>query len=87
MSTKANPPQSSTPLAETLKVRCIVWFNVTETAPSGRRYRFEPQQVRGVGLEDGNVHPDDVEYLLGLQKPGGGCCGTVGGPYPYFVKE
>lgn len=70
-------------------LRCNVWFSVTvETAPSGRVYRFVPQQVRGVGYEDGDILPDDVGYLLTLQKPGGSCCGSGdSGPYSYFVKE
>jgi hypothetical protein len=49
--------------------------------PSDSSYLFSA----GKALE---VEPEDVEYLLSLQRPGGVCCGASSPePFKYFVKE
>jgi len=61
-------------------IRCIYHTAVVvEATPSGRRYEFQPGQVRG------DVDPDDVVYLLGLAREQRPCCpGGEVRPIKYF---
>jgi hypothetical protein len=71
-------------------VRCV-WFmgyrlRESET-PSGKGYLFRVEESRVIGYGPDEVHPDDVEYILSLHRPGGGCCGGSPGPFHYFVRS
>ena len=66
-----------------VNIRCK-WYmgykvRATET-PSGTEYIFGVNQVLP-------VEPQDVAYLLSLQKSGGGCCGSDPKPYSYFERS
>lgn len=73
-------PTDAYQLADAINVR-NAWTTVlvVDTAPSGKRYRFEPGEVKRVPAGDGR-------HLLSLTMTRAGCCGAGQQPTHYFEE-
>ena len=71
---KAAPPPVAPPIAH-VRIRCI-WDSRLivggDKTPTGKRYEFEPDQIKP-------VNEDDYQFLLDLSARAPGCCGGYGG--------